>query len=47
MIDHVSLGVTDIARSKKFYDAVLAPLGIKRYSSNHRWRRGYGRPRRG
>ena len=29
MIDHVSLGVTDMARSKKFYDAVLAPLGIK------------------
>ncbi len=27
-IDHVSLGVTDLARSKAFYDAVLKPLGI-------------------
>ena len=28
MIDHVSLGVTDMARSKAFYDAALAPLGL-------------------
>jgi catechol 2,3-dioxygenase-like lactoylglutathione lyase family enzyme len=28
MIDHVSLGVTDLERSKRFYDAALAPLGI-------------------
>ena len=27
MIDHVSIGVRDIARSKHFYDAALAPLG--------------------
>lgn len=27
MIDHVSLGVRDIARSRRFYDAALAPLG--------------------
>lgn len=31
MIDHVSLGVTDIERSKAFYDAVLKPLGVARY----------------
>jgi catechol 2,3-dioxygenase-like lactoylglutathione lyase family enzyme len=31
MIDHVSLGVTDMARSKSFYDAVLQPLGISRH----------------
>lgn len=31
MIDHVSLGVADMERSKKFYDAVLAPLGFKRF----------------
>ena len=27
MIDHVSIGVRDVARAKKFYEAVLAPLG--------------------
>ncbi len=27
MIDHLSIGVHDVARSKAFYDAVLAPLG--------------------
>ena len=27
MIDHVSLRVADIARSKRFYSAALAPLG--------------------
>lgn len=30
MIDHVSLGVGDIAASRAFYDAVLAPLGYRR-----------------
>ncbi len=28
-IDHVSVGVTNLQRSKRFYDAVLAPLGMK------------------
>lgn len=27
MLDHVSIGVRDIARTKRFYDAALAPLG--------------------
>ena len=27
MIDHISLGVRDIARAKRFYDATLGPLG--------------------
>ena len=27
MIDHISLGVRDMAKSKRFYDAVLEPLG--------------------
>ncbi|MGE0723919.1 MAG: VOC family protein [Alphaproteobacteria bacterium] len=27
MFDHVSIGVRDVARSKKFYDAALKPLG--------------------
>ena len=30
MINHVSIGVRDIARSKKFYDAALKPLGYRR-----------------
>ena len=33
MIDHLSLGVRDIARSKEFYDAILAPLGYRCLSS--------------
>lgn len=28
MFDHVSIGVADIPRSKKFYDAALKPLGF-------------------
>ncbi|QYU69807.1 hypothetical protein J4558_06680 [Leptolyngbya sp. 15MV] len=27
MLDHVSIGVRDVARAKAFYDAALAPLG--------------------
>jgi catechol 2,3-dioxygenase-like lactoylglutathione lyase family enzyme len=27
-LDHVSIGVRDVARAKAFYDAVLAPLGM-------------------
>jgi len=30
MIDHVSLQVSDLARSAAFYDAVLLPLGLAR-----------------
>ena len=30
MLDHVSIGVSDIERSKTFYDQALKPLGIKR-----------------
>jgi catechol 2,3-dioxygenase-like lactoylglutathione lyase family enzyme len=32
MLDHVSIGVSDIARAGKFYDAVLKPLGYTRLS---------------
>ena len=28
MLDHVSIGVKDVARAKKFYDAALKPLGV-------------------
>lgn len=27
MIDHISIGISDIARTKRFYDATLQPLG--------------------
>jgi catechol 2,3-dioxygenase-like lactoylglutathione lyase family enzyme len=27
MINHISIGVRDVARAKRFYDAVLKPLG--------------------
>ena len=27
MLDHVSIGVANVARARKFYDAVLSPLG--------------------
>jgi hypothetical protein len=30
MLDHVSLGVTDLKRSRRFYDGALRPLGIVR-----------------
>jgi catechol 2,3-dioxygenase-like lactoylglutathione lyase family enzyme len=30
MLDHVSLGVSDIDRSRNFYDAALRPLGLVR-----------------
>jgi len=30
MIDHLSIAVSDLARSAAFYEAVLAPLGYRR-----------------
>lgn len=30
MIDHTGIGVEDLERSAAFYDAVLAPLGLRR-----------------
>jgi catechol 2,3-dioxygenase-like lactoylglutathione lyase family enzyme len=32
MFDHVSIGVSDVERAGKFYDAVLKPLDITRLS---------------
>lgn len=29
MLDHISIGVADVARAKRFYDAALAPLGYR------------------
>ncbi|WP_332888436.1 VOC family protein [Allosphingosinicella deserti] len=28
MLDHIGLAVSDLARSRRFYEAALAPLGI-------------------
>ena len=41
MFDHVSIGVADIARSRKFYDAALKPLGISLLSDGEN-SLGYG-----
>jgi catechol 2,3-dioxygenase-like lactoylglutathione lyase family enzyme len=30
MIDHISIGVSDLERSARFYEAALAPLGLER-----------------
>lgn len=30
MLDHVSLGVSDLVRSRRFYDAVLRAIGVVR-----------------
>ena len=42
MIDHVSIGVHDIARSRRFYDVALQPLGYGRLSEGAD-SLGYGR----
>lgn len=42
MFDHISIGVRDVARAGRFYDAALAPLGMTRqYDSKTSL--GYGR----
>ena len=43
MIDHLSLGVRDLAKSRAFYDAALAPLGYRR-SFDRDDISGYGLP---
>ena len=43
MLDHLSLGTSDLARAAAFYDAVLAPLGYVRLWANDRGV-GYGKP---
>src|SRR4029077_18706183 len=42
MLNHVSIGVHDIARTKRFYDAALAPLGYKALSASES-SLGYGK----
>ena len=42
MLDHVSIGVRDMSRTKRFYDAALAPLGYTCLSEGET-SLGYGR----
>ena len=42
MLDHVSLGVSDFARSRAFYDRALAPLGLKVLMGDDSTFGGYG-----
>jgi catechol 2,3-dioxygenase-like lactoylglutathione lyase family enzyme len=47
MIDHVTFGVTDLARSRAFYDRALAPLGLRRITRDDHDFAGYGVPGKG
>jgi len=42
MLDHVTIGVTGIARAIAFYDLALAPLGIQRLYAEGEVFAGYG-----
>lgn len=42
MFDHVSIGVRDLARARRFYDAALRPLGYRCLSESAE-SLGYGR----
>jgi catechol 2,3-dioxygenase-like lactoylglutathione lyase family enzyme len=42
MLDHVTLGISDIERSCAFYDRALAPLGIERLYAVGTDATGYG-----
>ena len=42
MLDHVTIGITDVERSKQFYDRALRPLGITRLYADGEWAAGYG-----
>ncbi len=42
MIDHISIGVNDMRKSRAFYDAVFAPLGLKRLFDDEDVASGYG-----
>lgn len=46
MLDHVTIGVTDLRRAKAFYDAALLPLGIERLYAEEESYAGYGSDRK-
>jgi len=43
MIDHISIAVSDLARSAAFYDAVLAPLALNRLITREGMTVGFGK----
>jgi catechol 2,3-dioxygenase-like lactoylglutathione lyase family enzyme len=42
MLDHVTIGVSDLERAKQFYDRALEPLGIVRLYAEAERFAGYG-----
>jgi catechol 2,3-dioxygenase-like lactoylglutathione lyase family enzyme len=42
MLDHVTIGVSNLKRAKAFYDKALKPLGIKRLYDDGKYFAGYG-----
>lgn len=42
MLDHITISVSNLLRSRSFYDAVLAPLGITRLYADGDKAAGYG-----
>ena len=46
MLDHVTIGVSNIERSKMFYDQALRPLGIERLYAEGQTFAGYGADRK-
>ena len=46
MLDHVTIGVSDLERSKAFYDKALKAIGIERLYSEGAEFFGYGPIRR-
>jgi catechol 2,3-dioxygenase-like lactoylglutathione lyase family enzyme len=46
MLDHVTIGVSDLDRAKAFYDRALAPLGIERLYAEGQAFAGYGADRK-
>ena len=42
MLDHVSIAVADLAAAERFYDAVMAALGVEKVGADDGWL-GYGR----
>lgn len=46
MLDHVTVAVSDLERSRAFYDAALRPLGISRIYDGELSFSGYGTPAR-
>jgi catechol 2,3-dioxygenase-like lactoylglutathione lyase family enzyme len=43
MIDHISIAVSNLARSAAFYEVVLAPLGLNRLVTRESFTVGFGK----